>query len=201
MHEDDRNLVTRMLAGEQRAFKQFFDDYFPRLFRFALRRTDHDAEAARDIVQSTLLKGVHKLETYRAEASLFTWFCQIARHEFSDQYARQQARGRALLALENDPSVRATLESMEWVQDAEPGAAIARGEAAHLVHAALDYLPPRYAALLEMKYVDEMPVEKIADRLGVTTISVQSLLARARAAFREAHGALTEGLHELGIGP
>ena len=72
-----------------------------------------------------------------------------------------------------------------------------RDQASDLVHAALDYLPQRYARLLEMKYVEELPVEKIAKAMGVTAISVQSLLARARGAFREAHETLTVGLAGL----
>jgi RNA polymerase sigma-70 factor (ECF subfamily) len=197
MHSEDLRLARKLLDGDGEAFKQFFDDYFPRLFRFVLRRADRDTEAARDVVQSTLLKGVQKLDSYRGEASLFTWFCQIARHEFSDQRTKSLAQDRTLVALENDPSVRATLESMQWAVESEPEGVLQRDEASDLVHAALDYLPQRYARLLEMKYVEELPVENIAKRMGVTTISVQSLLARARNAFREAHETLTLCLKEL----
>ena len=197
MHEVDLQLARNLLAGDAACFSQFFDDYFPRLFRFILRRTNRDAETARDVVQSALLKGLRNMASYRGEASLFTWFCQIARHECSDQLARQQAQARTLVALENDPSVRAALESLQWASDSEPEEVMQRDESRELVHAALDYLPARYARLLEMKYVEELPVEHIAQRLGVTAISVQSLLARARKAFREAHETLTDGLGQL----
>ena len=197
MHAEDLLLARKLLDGDSAAFSQFFDDYFPRLFRFVLRRADRDAEVARDVVQSTLLKGVQKLESYRGEASLFTWFCQIARHEFSDQLTKSRAQDRTLVALENDPSVRATLESMQWATESEPDEVLARDQESDLVHAALDYLPQRYARVLEMKYVEDLPVENIAKRMGVTAISVQSLLARARNAFREAHETLTLGLKEM----
>lgn len=197
MHEEDLQLAHRLIDGDAACFAQFFDDYFPRLFRFILRRTNRDAETARDVVQSALLKGLRNLGSYRGEASLFTWFCQIARHECSDQLSRLQAQSRTVVALENDPSVRAALESLQWASDSEPEVVLQRDEGHELVHAALDYLPARYAQLLEMKYVEELPVEHIAQRLGVTAISVQSLLARARKAFREAHDALTDGIGHL----
>jgi DNA-directed RNA polymerase specialized sigma24 family protein len=42
---DDRALAARALEGDERAFAELFDTYFPRLFRFALRRVDsEDAE-------------------------------------------------------------------------------------------------------------------------------------------------------------
>lgn len=206
MHEEDRQLVTKLLAGEEASFRLFFQDYFPRIFRFILRRVG-DEEAARDIVQAALGKGVQKLELYRGEASLFTWLCQIARHELADSMARtarQLPILRGVVAWEDDPQVRASLESIPSDGDAEPEAVRQREELAVIVHAALDYLPQRYARVLELKYLEDLPVETIAERLGVTAITVQSLLARARSAFREVCGTLqqdfTESSRPLPIG-
>ncbi len=188
MHEDDLKLVGKLLSRQHTAFREFFDDYFPRLFRFALRRVNGDQEAARDIVQAALVRGVRKLETYRAEASLFTWLCQITRREISDHLTRttrEKPYLQRLVELEDDPEHRATLESIPADAEAEPEAARHREDLAALVHATLDYLPSRYAKVLELKYLEDLSVEAIATRLGVTAITVQSLLARARQAFRE----------------
>jgi RNA polymerase sigma-70 factor, ECF subfamily len=188
MHEEDLKLVDKLKARDGAAFREFFDDYFPRLFRFALRRLDGDQDAARDIVQAALVRGVRRLETYRGEASLFTWLCQITRRELADQLARatrEKPYLQRLVELEDDPEHRATLESIPADADAEPDAARHREDLAALVHATLDYLPSRYAKVLELKYLEDLSVEAIATRLGVTTITVQSLLARARQAFRD----------------
>jgi RNA polymerase sigma-70 factor, ECF subfamily len=80
----DRDLVSAMLAGEQRAFNEFFDCYFPRIYRFALSRLGRNEDAAKEVAQATLIKAMRKLSTWRAEASLFTWICQICRHEVAD---------------------------------------------------------------------------------------------------------------------
>jgi len=199
LHDQDRELVKQLLDGDTSAFQQFFDGYFPRLYRFILRRTMNDPEGARDIVQSALIKGVRKLDAYRGEASLFTWLCQIARRELLDQQAKAATERSRLVRMEEDPSVRATLESMDWVMDSDPDALLQRADLSQLVHAALDYLPGKYARLLELKYVQELPVEEIARRLGLTLISVQSLLARARSAFREACHALSDELDDFGL--
>ena len=188
MHEDYLKLVATLLLRDHAAFREFFDDYFPRLFRFTLRRVGGDQEAARDVVQAALSRGVRKLDTYRAEASLFTWLCQITRREISDHLARatrEKPYLQRLVELEDDPERRATLESIPADAGAEPEMARHREDLTALVHAALDYLPSRYAKVLELKYLEDLSVEAIATRLGVTTIAVQSLLARARQAFRE----------------
>lgn len=188
MNEEDLKLVRRLMSRDNAAFRDFFDDYFPRLFRFTLRRVNGDQEAARDIVQAALSRGVRRLETYRGEASLFTWLCQITRRELSEHVSRavrEQTYVQRLVELEDDPQNRATLESIPADAEAEPEAIAHREDLAALVHAALDYLPSRYAKVLELKYLEDLSVEAIAARLGVSVIAVQSLLARARQAFRD----------------
>ncbi len=180
--------MGRMMSRDQAAFREFFDDYFPRLYRFTLRRVSDDPEAARDVVQAALTRGVRRLETYRGEASLFTWLCQITRRELSDHLARirrEQTYVHRLVELEEDPHNRAILESIPADAGAEPEAMAQREDLAARVHAALDYLPSRYARVLELKYLEDLSVEAIATRLGVSVIAVQSLLARARQAFRD----------------
>jgi RNA polymerase sigma-70 factor (ECF subfamily) len=56
------------------------------------------------------------------------------------------------------------------------------------VTAALATLPDRYEAVLRMKYLDRMSVADMAAANGETEKAVESLLSRARAAFREAYG-------------
>lgn len=197
MHADDVKLVGRLRAGDQRAFREFFDDYFPRLFRFALRRMRGEEESARDAVQASLTQAVRKLQTYRGEASLFTWLCQIARHEIGARATRSE-RDRSFVGrladLEDDRDTRALIESLPADSAEGPEASQEREEIAALVHTALDYLPSRYAAVLELKYLEDLPVEAIGERLGLTAIAVQSLLARARQAFRDVETTLLPSL-------
>lgn len=61
-----------MLAGDEGASEALFADYFPRLYRFARLRLGGDDEGAEEVVQSTLIRAVRKLHTYRGEAALFT---------------------------------------------------------------------------------------------------------------------------------
>jgi RNA polymerase sigma-70 factor (ECF subfamily) len=68
----EREMVSRMLGRDEAALDEFFADYFPRLFRFAVLRV-RDQDAAEDIVQNSLIAAVRKLGSWRGEASLFTW--------------------------------------------------------------------------------------------------------------------------------
>jgi len=186
----ERDLVRRMLAGRERAFEEFFDGYFPALFRFALARTG-DEGVAEDVVQATMTTAIRKIGTWRGEAALFTWLCTICRHEIGAQLER--ARGRSVALVEDDPAIAAALASLS--ADDDQDAALARGETTRLVHVVLDRLPPRYASALEWKYIDGISVKEIADRLQLTAKAAESLLTRARDAFRDGFAIVTQGEH------
>src|SRR5262245_3115612 len=176
-----------MLEGDERAFDEFFHGNFPAVYRFALARTGHDAEAAEEVAQATLCRAVTKLATYRGEASLLTWLCTFCRHEISAYYERMGRTPLPMTVAEPDAEALATLESL-WVHAVDgPEDAFRRSEIAALVHVILDALPTRYADALEWKYVDGMSVKEIATRLGLTAKAAESLLTRARVAFREAY--------------
>jgi len=49
-------------------------------------------------------------------------------------------------------------------------------------------LPPVYGDLLEWKYVDGLSILELAERLGRSPKAIESLLTRAREAFREVAG-------------
>ena len=80
----DKALAQRILRGDEQAFRRLFDEYFPKLYRFAMARLGGDQSASRDVVQDTFCKAMEKLDTYRGEAALYTWFCQICRNTIID---------------------------------------------------------------------------------------------------------------------
>ena len=180
----DPQLIRRMLAGDERAFETFFNGYFPRVYRFALPRLNGDVDATRTIVQATLEKAIRKLESFRGESGLFTWICQICRNEIVD-YIRAERRMRHVVLIDDQPELRAAVESIEAPEEFDLVKSYGRAESARLVRVVLDRLPSGYGDALEWKYIEGESVETIGERLGIGTTAAQSLLARARRAFRE----------------
>jgi len=182
--------VRRLLAGSERAFNSFFDQYFPGLYRFALARLGGNEDLAEEVAQATLCKAIAKLGTYRGEAALFTWLCTFCRHEISGHLQQnRRIAARRVDLVEDSPEIRAALESLGAVADG-PQQALDRSELARLVQVTLDQLPPHYGNALEWKYLEELPVKEIAARLGLSPKAAESLLTRAREAFRDGFGAL-----------
>ncbi len=175
----ESDLVARMLAGDEMAFAQFADQYLPPLHRFAQRRVG-DRELAREIVQSTVVKAISKLATFRGEAGLATWLCACCRNEIASHFRREGRKGTEVgLAVEGEEG------GVELVStESTPEQELLRTERRVQVHDTLDRLPPHYARALEWKYVAQLSVDEIAARLGLSTKAAESVLTRARVAFR-----------------
>jgi RNA polymerase sigma-70 factor (ECF subfamily) len=193
----DRAVARRILAGDEAAFRELFDRFFPRLYRFALARLDRDQEAARDVVQQTFCNAIERLDSYRGEAALYTWFCQICRNAIADHYRRRQRGEARVVLLEDQPNVRAILEALAAPADDEPDTGVWRQQVHRVVEATLDALPGHYGEVLEWKYLDGQSVEEIAQRLELGPKAVESLLTRARVAFRTAISELAGASDEL----
>jgi RNA polymerase sigma-70 factor (ECF subfamily) len=186
----DIALARRILAGDEAAFDEFFDAYFSPLYRFAIARLSGDENAAEDVVQRVLIRGLDRLHTYKGEAALLTWLCALCRREIS-RCRERTGRMREVSLWDDGPELRAALDAMAASECETPEAETRRRELSRLVQLTLDHLPARYGDVLEWKYIHELSVEEIATRLGVGYKAAESLLTRARAAFRDGFSMLT----------
>jgi RNA polymerase sigma-70 factor (ECF subfamily) len=184
MPHDDLDLARRLRAGDESAFEAFFAEYFPRLYRFARVRLGGDDQAAEEVVQTTLIRALAKVGTYRGEAPLFTWLCTICRREMHVWFERSGKTAPVSLAADS-AETRVVLDAVAALSRDDPERQYERDELSRRVHATLDHLPGKYGDALIWKYLEGTPVEEIGRRLGLGYKATESLLTRARQAFRE----------------
>ena len=193
MHADDLKLARSLVAGDEKQFNQFFEQFFPRLYRFAFSRMS-DESIIEDVVQSTLMNAMRSMKNYRGEAAMFTWLCQICRNEIAMTY-RKRGKSVPTVAADDD-AIRPILELLES-ESTTPEQHYLDLEARKLVAEILDFLPGNYGKALEWKYVLGLSVIEIANRLELTELATQSLLARARSSFRQALNHISPALKTL----
>ncbi len=192
MTNPDRLVAKRLLAGDEAAFAEVFDDFFPRLYRYALARVNGNEDEARDVVQHTFCKAFERLGSYRGEASLYGWMHQICRNALIDRARRRARRGEMPAITGADDAIRALVDALAAPRADEPEHALARLNLLQLIQAALDCLPAHYGNALEWKYLEGLSVTDIAARLAIGPKAAESLLSRARSAFKEAILELSE---------
>jgi RNA polymerase sigma-70 factor (ECF subfamily) len=186
----DQELVERLLHGETRAFDEFFTEYYPKLYRFIRRRLPQNPAVAEDIAQATLCRALESLNSFRGAATLMTWLCTLCRREMSVRWHETHEHSSRAVLAEDNPEIRTALESLFSVEQDDPMLAANREQVKECILTALDYLPSPYADILEWKYVHDLSVIEISQRVGRSPKAVESLLTRAREAFRDAFSAI-----------
>jgi RNA polymerase sigma-70 factor, ECF subfamily len=188
----DLALVRRVIAGDETAFDEFFTVFFPRLYRFALPRLGGNEDASEEVVQQVLIHAIDRLHTYRGEAALLTWLCTLCRRQIA-HWREHEGTTRMVTFSDEHAETRAALELVAALQLDDPDVALQRRELSHLVQLTLDHLPGNYGDVLEWKYLQELSVTEIAERLGVGYKAAESILTRARVAFREGFSIVAGG--------
>lgn len=175
-----------MARGDHRAFDRFVAEYTPTLVRFARRQLAGHGDAVADIVQSTLVEAVEKLDTFRGDGPLGAWLLGICRFQVGTYWRRWHIRKRHA----SDGPVE-----LELVQAGlpTPPEILEEHQRRATVHGTLDLLTPPYGKVLEWKYLEEVSVKEIARRLGTSPKAAESTLGRARAAFRKLFAAIDRG--------
>ena len=148
-----------------------------------------------EVVQQTYCRAFEQLAGYRGEASIFGWMCQICRNAIVD-LGRQRQRLVTSTA-DSDATIESLLEALSAPIEDEPEAQVVRMDLVRLVQSTLDCLPVHYGDVLEWKYVDGLATQEIAQRLDIGAKAAESLLGRARGAFREAMALIAGSREDL----
>jgi RNA polymerase sigma-70 factor, ECF subfamily len=175
----DQQLASAIASGDTAAWEIFFDRYSPWVYRFAYHHLQGNPADAEDLCSDILLVAARGMKGYtRARGSLDLWLLGIARHRLS-RFCKERRLHRPLLPdiLTANPGGEAALPENMWET----------ALTAEMVNRSLAGLPERQAAVLIDKYVSGFSVEEIARAAGATEKAVESLLSRARAAFRAAY--------------
>jgi RNA polymerase sigma-70 factor (ECF subfamily) len=192
----DRSWHQSALAGDGKSVSRLAREMTGPLFSFCFYRVGKRRELCEEVVQETMVKAIHNLGAYepdRAGGNMFGWLTGLARNEIHRVLNREKnvssleelwgRMDRDLMAvyarLEDDPFGEEVLRRQETVE---------------MVNATMSQLPPHYRECLEKKYVEGRSVREMAGGLGVSEKAVESMLTRAREAFRATFLALTRNL-------
>src|SRR4051812_6348767 len=147
MLSGDWDLARRLRTRDESAFEEFFAEYFPRVYRFARARLTGNDDAAEEVTQTTLIRALAKIDTYRGEAALFVWLCSFCRHEIAAWFDRS-GRAKHVSLSEDSAETRVVLDAIAALAGDDPEREYERRELSRLVHVALDHLPAKYKEAL-----------------------------------------------------
>lgn len=192
----DDNWRRRALAGEQPAVTLLASEALGPLYRFCFYRVGRDRHLCEEVVQETLVQAIGRLDQYdppRARNDVFPWLAGLARNEIQRVLARRHdaVNLEAMWAAVDQRLARvyASLDRELFDDDV-----LRCEQTRQMVNATMSQLPTHYREALELKYVAGQSVRQIAAARATTEKAVESLLSRARQAFRETFTTLSQNL-------
>jgi RNA polymerase sigma-70 factor (ECF subfamily) len=174
---DERELIASVLRKDRKAAARFVAAHIDAVYAYARHRLSPHADLVDDVVQDVFLAALKGLTTFERQSSLRTWLVGIARHKVEDIYRQ---RLRAAFALDSD-STADEPASNEIPLDEQ----IDKARAGVKARRVLERMPERYASILLWRYWEQRSAREVAAAIGTTEKSVERLLARARAKFKE----------------
>jgi RNA polymerase sigma factor (sigma-70 family) len=168
-------LTRGMVAGNEVAFRSFYEAYFPRLLRYLFVITKGDEDAARETLQVVLERVVRYIKVFTDEAQLWNWLTVVARTAFTD---RHRKRRRYLAFLDRFKT------HAEMAAPPQENGAVDKQLLATLDQV-ITALPATDRALLERKYYGGESVRDLAASLQTSEKAVESRLSRARRRLKE----------------
>jgi len=179
MPADDAIIQLVQAGREQEAFERLVPAYRRRVFGLAFSIL-RDRAAAEDLAQEVFVKLWQALPRYDGRAKLSTWIYAITRNA-----AVSALRGRRRALSMSDHAVREEVEGIA----ATPGPATGYRELRRVIEA----LPEKQRQAITLYYLDERPVEEVAEMMGLPANTVKTHLHRARAGLAAALGGTAEG--------
>jgi RNA polymerase sigma-70 factor, ECF subfamily len=159
-------------------FEALVDEHKDAVYRQMIRVCGNHADAE-DVLMEALLKAYRHLDQLRQSAAFRSWLAQIAR-----RVCWQLKEREALVPLlqlstleEEGRHIAAESPSLE--------SKLAADQMKALIATAISKLPEHYREVYQLRDVEEIPGEQVAQTLGLSTPAMKSRLHRARALIRE----------------
>jgi RNA polymerase sigma-70 factor (ECF subfamily) len=178
----DADLVRQAMAGHSAAYGDLVRRWAGRIVAFCHAQVGN-ADAADDLAQESLLRGMRALRTLERPEVFGSWLCGIARRVCLDWLKSHRRAARTFAPLEHaadvaDPELtEAAMGSgvSEFVElSIEPGQLLREVET----------LPDPYRETLMLYYYNDLTYAELGSTLGVTAAAVNARLTKARAMLR-----------------
>jgi RNA polymerase sigma-70 factor, ECF subfamily len=203
------DLLARIRRRDTEALAQFISAHRPQLLAFierqlgaALRRKIEPD----DVLQEASAEAVRALPSVElGDRDPFSWLCQIAERRIVDlarrffgTQKRDAAREVSLGSPTGSETQPAGLINLLVASLTTPSQAFSRNAREARLLEALSKLPEEQRAALQMRYVEDLPSKKIAERLGKSDAAVRVMLTRS---LKKLHDLLAEAEASKGKKP
>jgi len=181
--EIDQQLVKRAQQGDRQAFNLLVVKYQRKLARL-LSRFIRDQAEVEDVTQEAFIKAYRALPAFRGDSAFYTWLYRIGINT-AKNYLMAMGR-RAPTSTEVGAEEAEGFEEGEQLRDINtPESVLLSNEIAETVNSTIEQLPEELRQAIQMREIEGMSYEEIAQAMNCPIGTVRSRIFRARDAIAE----------------
>ncbi len=176
--EIDRQLVARAQRGDKQAFELLVEKYQRKLARL-LSRFIRDPAEVEDVTQEAFIKAYRALPAFRGDSAFYTWLYRIGINT-AKNYLMALGR-RAPTSTEVEAEEAEGFVEGEQLRDINtPESLLLSNEIAETVNSTIEKLPEELRKAIQMREIEGMSYEDIAQAMDCPIGTVRSRIFRAR---------------------
>ncbi len=175
MHQDDSELIQRVVTSDREAFQTLFLKYQPALHKLIYFKT-RDSHLAQDIVQETFLKIWLNRNSLKPELSIFSYMARISSNLIKDHFKHLKVRDK-----HKDSIPQPTIsihDNPENVLDYK----ILREQIQQIVN---NHLSETCRTIFLLSRIEDKSNNEIAETLGISTKKIENQLYYALKIIRK----------------
>ena len=173
----DELLIRRAQRGDADAFEQLLLEHQKNVYNLCYRMAGNPDDAM-DLSQETFLRAWRCLDQYQFASAFSTWLYRLCSNICIDFLRRRRRQQTVPLTFEDADGEEQTyaVPDVQPLPEEQVELKLTR----EILQAAMTQLLPEHRAVLQLRVVNEMSYEQIADVLDIQIGTVKSRLSRAR---------------------
>ncbi|MEN8249730.1 MAG: RNA polymerase sigma-70 factor [Bacteroidota bacterium] len=167
-------LIKAFKEGNQQAFEKLFEQYHKKLYAFLFRLLN-SKEDAEELVQETFIKIWEKREDFIEGCSFQSFLFKIAKNAFLNLNRKKVNR-------------KVFEDRLNFLNEIPQGSTddyIIFKETTEIINTVIGGLPPKRKEIFLLRRIDGFSRQEIADKLGISVITVDSQLLKANKYLKE----------------
>ena len=182
----DKDIITRIKAGDNNAYGDIIRRYNQRMFRVARSIVTDDATAM-DIVQEAHIKAFTKINEFRGSIQFFSWLATITRNEafmHLRKYKREVSMTDDIIQLFQNAESDHKIDIEHSNNKDLPDTTLENEQLQKLIVKHIDKLPEDFRVVFVLRAVEQLSVKETAEILSIKEKTVKTRYFRAKRILR-----------------
>lgn len=171
---NEKSILLRVANGDQRAFRQLFDQYWDGMYANALHFTK-SPELAQDLAQEIFTKIWVMRDKLPEVARFDAWLYRVAKNMILDELRR----------LQQNPDYGEFMDAYFMAADHDALEQTSTKDLEQQLHNAISQLPDQMQTAFRLSRFEGLTHEQIAGRMNISKVTSQNYIARAIIALKK----------------